>query len=369
MPIIYLEYPIQGASIISVSCTLVAFLLPCKMKPGVTMNTFVWFHIQVCSHVLMHITNASVLVVAMLAFYRITTTHIRRMKKGNIFSLFTPGRGVPPSNQWWGGYPHPRSGWRGYPFLLTGKGYTQPRSGQGVPLVQVPGQDGGTPGQDGGVPLSTDSGVPPSLLCRSQVRMGIPQSQVRIEGYPFLLTGGTSIPGQDRGTYPSVQVQGQDGSTPIPGQDGGTPLARRVTPYQEDGVPPIQVQVRIGVSPIGRKGLPPPIGRMEVPPVKVPGQDRGYFHARSGWGYPPVSRMGIHPFRSGHRSGQGGGTPNQNSIACTCYAVGGMPLAFMQEDFLVSFSCSYWRKFVQTIAWHPTFVAGIPPCGKFWIRH
>ena len=31
-----------------------------------------------------------------------------------------------------------------------------------------------------------------------------------------------------------------------------------------------------------------------------------------------------------------GGTPNWNSIACTCYAAGGMPLAFTQEDFLVS---------------------------------
>ena len=33
----------------------------------------------------------------------------------------------------------------------------------------------------------------------------------------------------------------------------------------------------------------------------------------------------------------GRGTPNQNSIACTCYAAGGMPSAFMQEDFLVYF--------------------------------
>ena len=29
------------------------------------------------------------------------------------------------------------------------------------------------------------------------------------------------------------------------------------------------------------------------------------------------------------------GTPNWNNIACTCYAAGGMPLAFTQEDFLV----------------------------------
>ena len=34
----------------------------------------------------------------------------------------------------------------------------------------------------------------------------------------------------------------------------------------------------------------------------------------------------------------GGGVPHWNSIACTCYAAGGMPLAFTQEDFLVYFN-------------------------------
>ena len=33
--------------------------------------------------------------------------------------------------------------------------------------------------------------------------------------------------------------------------------------------------------------------------------------------------------------GWGGGYPYRNSIACTCYTAGGMPLAFTQEDFLV----------------------------------
>ena len=32
---------------------------------------------------------------------------------------------------------------------------------------------------------------------------------------------------------------------------------------------------------------------------------------------------------------QAGGYPYQNSIACTCYGAGGMPLEFTQEDFLV----------------------------------
>ena len=62
----------------------------------------------------------------------------------------------------------------------------------------------------------------------------------------------------------------------------------------------------------------------------------------SQWGYPPSKvRMGGGvpqgtPSCPGQVPGQeDGGTPNQNSTVCTCYAVGGMPLAFTQEDFLV----------------------------------
>ena len=91
---------------------------------------------------------------------------------------------------------------------------------------------------------------------------------------------------------------------------------------------------------------------------------RGYPHLRSGWGY-PFQRQDPHPpvqVRSQDRGGRGtalsrsdprmmgwgrvppsrsdprmgGGTPYQNSIACTCYAAGSMPLAFTQEDFLVT---------------------------------
>ena len=81
------------------------------------------------------------------------------------------------------------------------------------------------------------------------------------------------------------------------------------------GCPPSQVrmggggvyptQVRTGVphtrsSPIGRMGVTPP--------------------PSAGWGTPLPSRSQV-------RTG-GGGTPNWNSIAYTCYAAGGMPLAF-----------------------------------------
>ena len=42
----------------------------------------------------------------------------------------------------------------------------------------------------------------------------------------------------------------------------------------------------------------------------------------------------LHPLsRSGPRLG--GGVPQLETIPCTCYTVGGMPLAFMQKDFLV----------------------------------
>ena len=42
---------------------------------------------------------------------------------------------------------------------------------------------------------------------------------------------------------------------------------------------------------------------------------------------------GTPPSRSDPRSR---GNPNWNSIACTCYAAGGMPLALTQEDFLAT---------------------------------
>ena len=56
---------------------------------------------------------------------------------------------------------------------------------------------------------------------------------------------------------------------------------------------------------------------------------------RMGRGYPFLGqdRGGT---QSKVRAGRGGGvSPNWNSIVCTCYAAGGMPLAFTQEDFLI----------------------------------
>ena len=86
---------------------------------------------------------------------------------------------------------------------------------------------------------------------------------------------------------------------------GGTPSqwGRGLPPsFPTQGGTPSQVRPEVGVPPSKvKRGVPS-------------GQDRE--------GYP-------HP-SSGRK-----GTPNRNSTACTCYAVGGLTLAFTQEDFFV----------------------------------
>ena len=105
-------------------------------------------------------------------------------------------------------------------------------------------------------------------------------------GYPIQLMGG--VPHSQsrwRGGTPSSWP----GGTPFPGLDGGYPLP--------GGTPP-------------GKGVPPSAG---LPPL--------------GRGYPSPPT--------------GGTSPHQTSTVCTCYAAGGVPLAFTQEDFLVDI----WKLF------------------------
>ena len=84
-------------------------------------------------------------------------------------------------------------------------------------------------------------------------------------------------------------------------------------------------------------------------------QDRVGTPARTGWGTPsqermgyPLARTGVSQDRRGYPLGQvrmgnnhpptsqpGLGYPGQNSRASTCYAAGGTPLVFAQEDCLV----------------------------------
>ena len=87
----------------------------------------------------------------------------------------------------------------------------------------------------------------------------------------------------------------KSGGYPIPGLDG-------VPPSQTwDGVPPPRPGT--GYPRILGWGTPPDLGRGTLPPPDLR------------WGTPPPTW----------------------DIASTCYAVGGMPLAFTQEDFLVKY--------------------------------
>ena len=120
--------------------------------------------------------------------------------------------------------------------------------------------------------------------------------------------GGTPFPGVMTGRgVPLSQVR-MGGGTTIPVQDMGYPI------LLIGGLPPSQL----------RTG-----GRLGVPPIQVRVENGGTPNCRSGWGYPRCS---------GQSQVRMGDTPKQNNIACTCYAAGGMPLAFTQ-DFLL-----YWEK-------------------------
>ena len=70
--------------------------------------------------------------------------------------------------------------------------------------------------------------------------------------------------------------------------------------------------------------------------------------ARSGWwGYPSQ----VWTWRGIPLTMTGWGTPPPTNIASTCYAAGGIPLAFTQEDFLVNNSYQIFRIFITI--WHP----------------
>ena len=107
-------------------------------------------------------------------------------------------------------------------------------------------------------------------------------------------------------------------------------------PGQDMGVPPPQVRTEDTPSKVRTEGAPSQV-RMGIPHWQdscIPHRQHGGTPCQQD-GVPPVSRMGVPP-RPGHKSGQGG-TPNWNSIACTCYTTDGMSHAFTQENFLVCF--------------------------------
>ena len=110
------------------------------------------------------------------------------------------------------------------------------------------------------------------------------------------------------------------GGTPYPGLVGGVPH-----PADQEGTP---------FPGLDGGGVPYPADLVGTP---FPGLYRG------GVGY-PIQLMGGTPSpQQGVPPSPAGGTPSpappwQSSIGCTCYAAGGVPLAFTQEDFLV---CRY----------------------------
>ena len=137
---------------------------------------------------------------------------------------------------------------------------------------------------------------------------GLPHLRSEVGRYPIsgpggylgqVLMLGRGVPNfrSEVGGYPSqVSMMGGYPGTPYPGM-GYPPDMGWGTPRSWDGVP-----TGLGM------GYPPGPG-MGYPP-------------RHGMGYPPDLRWG--------------NPPRQISIVSTCYAAGGMPLAFTQEDFLVT---------------------------------
>ena len=120
----------------------------------------------------------------------------------------------------------------------------------------------------------------------------------------------------------------------------------------------VHTSLGAGVIPLScwRMGYPHPRSGQGGYPVvghdggtPILGQDGGYPHPRSGGGTPIPGQNGEYPPPSRSQIRTGVGYPNWNSIACTCYAVGSMPLAFKQEDFLAFMQ--FLEKIGQIVCW------------------
>ena len=156
------------------------------------------------------------------------------------------------------------------------------------------------------------------------------------------------------------QFTSQGGGYPIPGL-GGYPipgLAREV-PHPRSGLEGTPSQVWSGGYPIsglarGVPGVPPDQVRMGYSPRSGMGNplDMRWGTPQTWHGVPPWTWDGVPPGPGmGYPLDLGWGTPQTwdripPSIASTCYMAGGVPLAFTQEDFDVSFIFNRWCLYI-----------------------
>ena len=126
------------------------------------------------------------------------------------------------------------------------------------------------------------------------------------------------------------------GGVPLPrsGQ-GGTPSSCWGVPHSQvwTGVPPSQVWMGVPIQLTGGGGTP------------FPGLDGWVPHLGRGTPTRVPPQQGLTPTR-GNPTPPGVPPPYRSSIACTCFAAGGVPLAFTQEDLLV---------FAIILGGHPRF--------------
>ena len=214
----------------------------------------------------------------------IFTARVRSTREGTVFTgvcLLTFQGGYPVPGL--GGTPA-RSGWwgEGYPISGLGWGGTPARSWL---------WGGGTRGTWGTPTIKTWLVYPPPTI-------------KTWPGYPPDLGWGTSHHQDLAGVPPTL--------------GWGTPLDLGwCTPYHQElaGVPPL---ILGWDTPQTWDGVPP------QPGMGYPHEGLAGVLPHPGMGYSPRPGMGSPPPPT-----------RQSSIASTCYTAGGMPLAFMQEDFLV----------------------------------
>ena len=171
------------------------------------------------------------------------------------------------------------------------------------------------------------------------------------EGNSFSLFTLVGVP-HLRSGWGGTPSQVQTGGTPSQVQTGGTPSQvwmGRYTILLTGGTPS---KIRTGRVPHGtpsRMGYPLSRPDWMEYPLSIPGGYPGVPHHPRLDGVPPWSKIGWHTPLS--RPWTGWGVPQGIGKVSTCYAGGGVPLAFMQEDFLVYFKFSRHNYQLTDLKW------------------